>query len=45
MLGDNRLFSEYSRMYGPVTLVDIIGEAHYILFSENNIWKRLFKKI
>jgi signal peptidase I len=45
MLGDNRLFSEDSRMYGPVTKMDVIGKTSYILFSESNILRRLFKKI
>ncbi len=45
MIGDNRLFSEDSRMYGPLTKSDIIGRADYILFSKNNIWRGSFKKI
>lgn len=45
MLGDNRLFSEDSRMYGPVKKEDIIGTANLILYSKNNIMKSLLKKI
>lgn len=29
MLGDNRLFSEDSRIFGPLAKTDIIGKANY----------------
>ncbi len=37
MLGDNRLRSKDSRMFGPISEHAIIGKARYLLYSKNNL--------
>jgi signal peptidase I len=47
VLGDNRLHSRDSRMFGCVSRADIIGKATYILFSKHDFlnWERILKRI
>lgn len=45
MLGDNRDFSEDSRIFGAIRQEDFIGKGLYILYSKHDFRNRLLKKI